>query len=162
MPARRSPGLMSAGRSRFGQSPITGQHCRGRQKTAYDLWVGQVPERYKAREFFQYNAQNLLMRTNGEEFEKLGREFAARINAAKGSVRVLVPLEGFSEHSRRRAHDLQGNDKGPWKRLEEYRIFLDTLKLHVKSARVDELALHINDPAFADACVDAFVEIGKA
>jgi uncharacterized protein (UPF0261 family) len=83
-----------------------------------NLWVGQVPERYKAREFFQYNAQNLLMRTNGEEFEKLGREFAARINAAKGSVRVLVPLEGFSEHSRRRAHDLQGNDKGPWKRLE--------------------------------------------
>src|SRR5262249_44823567 len=44
-----------------------------------NLWVGHVPERYKAREFFQYNAQNLLMRTNAEEFEKLGRAFAARI-----------------------------------------------------------------------------------
>ena len=126
-----------------------------------NLWVGQVPERYKAREFFQYNAQNLLMRTNSEEFRKLGREFASRINAAKGPVRVLVPLEGFSEHTKRRAQDLQGNDKGPWKRPEDYRIFLDTLKSHLKTARVDELALHVNDITFADACVDAFVEIGK-
>jgi uncharacterized protein (UPF0261 family) len=126
-----------------------------------NLWVGQVPERYMAREFYQYNAQNLLMRTNAEEFKKLGREFATRINAAKGPVRVLVPLEGFSEHTKRHAHDLQGNDKGPWKRSEDYRIFADTLKSHLKAVRVDELALHVNDIAFADACVDAFVDIGK-
>jgi uncharacterized protein (UPF0261 family) len=126
-----------------------------------NLWGGQVPERYKAREFFQYNEQNLLMRTNAEEFQKLGREFAARINAAKGPVRVLIPLDGFSEHTKRRAHDLAGNDMGPWKRPEDYRIFVDTLKSHLESVRVDELALHINDPAFADACVDAFVEIGQ-
>jgi len=126
-----------------------------------NLWVGQVPERYKAREFLRYNVQNLLMRTNAEEFRKLGHEFAVRINAAKGPVRVLVPLEGFSEHTKRRAHDLQGNDMGPWKRPDDYRIFVDTLKSHLKSVRVDELALHINDTAFADACVDAFVEIGQ-
>ncbi len=126
-----------------------------------NLWVGQVPERYRAREFFQYNVQNLLMRTNAEEFEKLGREFAARIDAAKGPVRVLIPLEGFSEHTKRRAHDLQGADKGPWKRPEEYRIFVDTLKSRLHSAQVEELALHINDPRFADACVDAYIEISK-
>jgi len=126
-----------------------------------NLWVGQVPERYKAREFFQYHAQNLLIRTNAEEFEKLGRELAIRINAAKGPVRLLVPLAGFREHTKRRANDLQGNDKGPWKRTEDYRIFVDTLKSHLKAVRVDELALHVNDTAFADACVDAFVEIGK-
>src|SRR5215467_13462775 len=39
-----------------------------------NFWVGQTPERYRRREFFQYNAQNLLMRTNTEEFERLGRE----------------------------------------------------------------------------------------
>jgi uncharacterized protein (UPF0261 family) len=126
-----------------------------------NLWVGQVPERYREREFFQYNEQNLLMRTNTEEFAKLGREFAARINAAKGPVRVLIPLEGFSEHTKRRAHDLQGGDRGPWKRPREYRIFVDALKSHLNSARVDELALHINDIRFADACVDAFIEICK-
>ena len=124
-----------------------------------NLWVGQVPERYKAREFYQYNAQNLLMRTNAEEFEKLGREFASRINAAKGPVRVLIPLEGFSEHTKRRAHDLQGKDTGPWKRPADYQIFVDSLKSHLTSARVEELALHINDAAFADACVDAFASM---
>jgi uncharacterized protein (UPF0261 family) len=126
-----------------------------------NLWAEQVPERYKGREFFRYNAQNLLMRTNAEELEKLGSEFATRINAAKGPVRVLIPLEGFSEHTKRRAHDLQGNDKGPWKRPEDYRLFVDTLRLHLTAAPVEELPLHINDIAFADACVDAFVEICK-
>jgi uncharacterized protein (UPF0261 family) len=127
-----------------------------------NFWAGQVlPERYRDREFFRYNAQNLLMRTNAEEFEKLGREFAARINTAKGPTRILVPLEGFSEHTKRRAHDLAGNDKGPWRRLEEYRAFVDTLKANLDANCLDELALHINDPAFADACVDAFVDIGK-
>lgn len=126
-----------------------------------NLWVGLVPERYKAREFFRYNAQNLLMRTNAEEFEKLGHEFAARINAAQGPTRVLIPLEGFSEHTRRRAHDLAGNDKGPWRRAEEYRVFLKTLRAKLLADCIDELALHINDPAFADACVDAFVGLDK-
>jgi uncharacterized protein (UPF0261 family) len=126
-----------------------------------NLWVSQVPERYRARDFFQYNAQNLLMRTSPEEFETLGREFAKRINAAKGPLRVLVPLEGFSEHTKRNAHDLAGNDRGPWKRPEDYRMFTDSLKKHVKDARIDELALHVYDIKFADACVDAFVEIAK-
>ena len=127
-----------------------------------NFWADHVPERYQAREFFRYNAQNLLMRTNAEEFEKLGREIAARLNAAKGPVRILVPLNGFSEHTKRRATDLAGNDKGPWKRPEEYQLFMDTLKSHLKGAPVEEHALHINDIIFADACVDAFVEIAKA
>ena len=126
-----------------------------------NFWVGQVPERYQAREFFRYNAQNLLMRTNAEEFEKLGCEIGNRLNAAKGPVRVLVPLEGFSEHTKRRATDLAGNDKGPWKRPEEYQLFMDSLKTHLKAAPIEEHALHVNDPVFADACVDAFVAIAK-
>ena len=126
-----------------------------------NLWADQVPERYKGREFFRYNAQNLLMRTNAEEFAKLGREFAIRINAARGPVRVLIPLEGFSEHTKRHAHDLAGNDRGPWKRPDDYRIFLSSLKPNLTSVRIEELPLHINDAAFADACVDAFVEIAK-
>ena len=126
-----------------------------------NFWVGQVPEKYQDREFFRYNAQNLLMRTNAEEFEKLGCEIANRLNAAKGPVRVLVPLEGFSEHTKRRAHDLAGNDKGPWKRPKEYQLFMDSLKKHLKAAPIEEFALHVNDTAFADACVNAFVEIAK-
>jgi len=126
-----------------------------------NFWVGHVPEKYQDREFFRYNAQNLLMRTNAAEFEKLGSEIGKRLNAAKGPVRVLVPLEGFSEHTKRRAHDLAGNDKGPWKRAEEYQLFMDALKKQLKIAPVEEFSLHINDTLFADACVNAFVEIAK-
>jgi uncharacterized protein (UPF0261 family) len=124
-----------------------------------NFWVGQIPERYKTREFHQYNAQNLLMRTNTQEFAALGAQFAERLNAANGPVRILIPLEGFSEHTKRRARDLAGNDKGPWKDCEGYRTFIDALRSRLKSAQLEELPLHINDEAFADACVDAFVKI---
>jgi uncharacterized protein (UPF0261 family) len=126
-----------------------------------NFWVGQVPDRYKTREFFQYNAQNLLMRTNTDEFRILGEEFAKRLNSAKGPVRILIPLEGFSEHSKRRACNLNGDDKGPWKRSDDYRVFVDSLRSNLKSGQIEELPLHINDNAFADACVDAFIKIAK-
>ena len=126
-----------------------------------NFWVGQAPDRYKTREFFQYNAQNLLMRTNAEEFERLGREFAVRLNEAKGPVRVLVPLEGFSEHTKRHTYDLEGHEVGEWKHAEDYRLFADSLKTHLKAATIEELPLHINDSTFADACVDAFVGIAR-
>src|SRR3974377_582299 len=101
------------------------------------------------------------MRRNAAESEQPGREFAIRINAAKGPVRVLIPLEGFSEHTKRHAHDLEGNDKGPWRRPQEYRAFVHSLKSHLPNGGVDELALPINDPAFADACVDAFADVAN-
>jgi uncharacterized protein (UPF0261 family) len=128
-----------------------------------NFWAGQVPERYQDREFFRYNAQNVLMRINGEEFTTLGRLMAHRLNDARGPVRVLIPFEGFSEHTKRRAQDLAGNDRGPWRRPEEYRAFTDALTAHLDGARIDveELPLHINDTAFADACVDAFVDISR-
>ena len=126
-----------------------------------NFWVGQVPERYRARDFFRYNAQNLLMRTDAREFASLANIMAERINAAKGPLRVLIPLEGFSEHTKRHAHDLEGKDRGPWKRLDDYRLFADLLKSQVKSAAIDELPLHVNDPQFADACVDAFLELNQ-
>ena len=127
-----------------------------------NFWVGQVPDRYKTREFFQYNAQNLLMRTNAAEFRQLGVEFATRLNAARGPVRILIPVAGFSEHTKRRAHDLEGNDKGPWKIPGDYRIFVDSLKRHLMCASIEELPLHINDNTFADACVDAFLVIANS
>ncbi len=128
-----------------------------------NFWAGQVlPERNKDREFFRYNAQNLLMRTNAEEFKKLGEAMAERLNTAKGPVCVLIPFEGFSEHTKLRAHDLAGNDRGPWRRPEEYRIFTETLKANLNPrVQVEEFPLHVNDPRFADACVKAFLQISK-
>ncbi len=126
-----------------------------------NFWAGQVPQRYQDREFFRYNAQNLLMRTNAEEFIALGHAMAKRLKGATGPVRVLIPLDGFSEHTKRRAHDLAGNDRGPWRRPGEYEGFTNALRADLGADRIQELPLHINDPAFADACVDAFVAIAQ-
>jgi uncharacterized protein (UPF0261 family) len=124
-----------------------------------NFWAGQVPAAYRDREFFLYNNQNLLMRTNADEFAKLGRTMAEHLNSAKGPVRVLIPFHGFSEHTKRRATDLLGNDRGPWRHPQEYRIFVDTLRQYARDVPIEELPLHINDGEFAQACVSAFVEI---
>ena len=128
-----------------------------------NFWAGQVlPERYQDREFFRYNAQNLLMRTNAEEFEKLGRAMAERLNAAKGPVRVLIPFEGFSEHTKLRAHDLAGNDRGPWRRPEEYQASrIPSRPTLSRGSRSKNSRCTSTTSRFADACVDAFVQIAK-
>lgn len=117
-------------------------------------WVGQCPERYKSREFYQYNAEILLMRTNAEEMTELGRMMAERLNGARGPVTVLIPARGFSHHIIRETHDLDGNEIGSWRQPETDRAFTDSLRRHLTHGRIEELDLHINDSEFADACVE--------
>lgn len=127
-----------------------------------NFWVGMVPEKFADREFFQYNAQNLLMRTNAEECAALGRLFADRLNQSRGDFVVLIPTRGYSEHTKRQTHGLDGNDRGPWDQPDVDAAFASVLGQNLKKGRVEELDLHINDPAFADACVDAFVSLIQA
>jgi uncharacterized protein (UPF0261 family) len=127
-----------------------------------NFWVGMVPEKFAEREFFQYNAQNILMRTNTQECEALGRLVADRLNQSKGDFAVLIPKRGYSEHTKRQTHDLAGRDIGPWDQPGVDAVFARVLGEHLKKGRIEELDLHINDPEFADACVDAFVQLKKA
>ncbi len=65
-------------------------------------WVGEVPERYRQRAFFQYNVEILLMRTDADELAALGNLMGERLRAAKGPVRVLDPAQRLE-----RAHRAQ-------------------------------------------------------
>ncbi|MEE9275967.1 MAG: Tm-1-like ATP-binding domain-containing protein, partial [bacterium] len=123
-----------------------------------NFWVGEAPARFRGREFFQYNAQNLLMRTSAGEYEALGRMVAERLNAAAGPAAVLIPLRGFSEHTRRTTHDLEGRPLGPWHQPEADAAFVRSLRERLKRGRIEELDLHINYPAFGDACAEEFLE----
>jgi uncharacterized protein (UPF0261 family) len=120
-------------------------------------WVGEVPERYRGREFYQYNVEILLMRTNAAEFAALGRLMGERLAAAKGPVRVLVPMRGWSQLAGRRSHDLAGRDIGSWTQPETDRVFVDTLRRYLSADMIAELPHHINDSEFADACVDELI-----
>ncbi len=154
-------GVYSAGEARLcsaGQAGLPQVVVPGALDHA-NFWVGMVPERFKDREFFQYNAQNILMRTDAEESAALGRLVAERLNQARGPVAVLIPGRGYSEHTKRRTHDLDGREVGSWKQPEVDAAFARALETHLEKGRIEELDLHVNDPEFADACVDAFVRV---
>jgi len=120
-------------------------------------WIGQVPERYRDREFYQYNVEILLMRTNAEEFATLGRLMGERLAAARGPVRVLIPGGGWSQMAGRQTFDLAGQEIGVWEQPETDRRFVDTLRRHLPAGSITDLPHHINAPEFADACVDALI-----
>ena len=120
-------------------------------------WVGQVPDKYRDREFFQYNVEILLMRTNAEEYSMLGQLIGERLTAAKGPVRVLIPCRGFSQMFGRKTYDLAGNERGEWTQPDTDRVLIEALTRHLPLGTLTELPLHINDVAFADICVDAMI-----
>jgi len=122
-------------------------------------WVGEVPERYRQREFVQYNVEILLMRTNAEEFAALGKLMGERLRAAKGPVRVLIPRHGWSALTGRKTHDLAGRETGSWAQPQTDRVFVDALARHLPAGAIKELPHHINDAAFADACVDELISL---
>ena len=124
-----------------------------------NFWTGQVPEKYQARAFFQYNAQNLLMRTDKQEFEALGVLMAEKLNRAKGPLSVLIPTRGYSEHTKRKAHDLSGREAGDWRNPEVDAAFAASLAKNLKAGEIISLDLHINDAAFADACAEKMIEM---
>ena len=123
-------------------------------------WVGEVPDRYRGRGFFQYNVEIVLMRTNAREFETLGTMIGERLAAANGPYAVLVP-SGFSALTTRRMHDISGKDIGPWAQPETDAVFVQTLRRHIPNENIHEVPHHINDAAFADACVDTLLALLK-
>lgn len=122
-------------------------------------WVGGVPERYRDREFYQYNIEILLMRTNAEEYAALGRLMGKRLAAAKGPLRVLIPTGGWSQMVGRKTYDIAGMEIGMWSQPMTDRIFVETLQQYISSEIITELPYHINDLSFADACVDTLIAL---
>jgi len=122
-------------------------------------WVGEVPEHYQEREFFQYNVEILLMRTNAEEFAALGKLMGERLRAANGPVRVLIPRRGWSALTGRKTYDLAGRESGSWAQPEIDQVFVDALTRHLPGGAIKELPHHINDAALADACVDELISL---
>ena len=122
-------------------------------------WVGECPERFHDREFYQYNMEILLMRTNAEEMTALGNMVAERLNGATGPVTVMIPRNGFSQHIVRKTQDINGSEIGDWLQPETDQCFTDAVKANFKQGAVKEFDLQINEQEFADACVDEFLEL---
>jgi uncharacterized protein (UPF0261 family) len=110
-----------------------------------------VPDRYKDRRFYQHNPTVTLMRTTPEEMDKLGKELAEKASAANGPTAVMLPLRGVS------AIDAEG--KAFWWPEADAALFQSVRNWIAPGVEVVELDLHINDPAFAEACATRLLEM---
>ena len=112
-----------------------------------------VPERYRNRLFVEHNPQVTLMRTTAEENARMGTWIASRINEMTGPVRFLIPEGGVS------ALDAPGQPfHDPAADRALFEAFAGRFQ-ETASRRLIRLPHNINDPAFAQAAVDALEEI---
>jgi uncharacterized protein (UPF0261 family) len=112
-----------------------------------------VPEKFRDRRFYQHNPSVTLMRTTPEENDRLGKEIAEKLSAARGPTALLLPLRGVS------AIDAEGQ---PFWWPEADQTLFQSLR-HWISPHVEviELDRHINDPAFAAEAVRTLLRLMK-
>ena len=109
-----------------------------------------VPDKFAGRRFYQHNPQVTLMRTTADECRQLGELIAARLNASRGPVTVLLPLKGISVISA---------PGGPFHDSAADQALFDSLKANLrKDIEVREINSNINDALFAEACVQALLK----
>ena len=149
-------GVMSAGEDRMGaiirsKIPYVGS-CGALDMVNFEA-LDTVPQQFKGRNLYQHNPQVTLMRTSVAENQAIGRCIAAKLNQMEGPVRFLLPLKGVS------LIDAPGK---PFHDPAADRMLFDTLESEFRAGpnrRLIKLDLNINDPAFAKALVDHFLEI---
>lgn len=152
-------GVMSAGEDRLGaiirtKIPYVGS-CGALDMVNFGS-IDTVPERYRDRKLHVHNAQVTLMRTTPAENVRIGEWLAEKLNACDGPVRFLIPEGGVS------VIDVQGQI---FHDQEADKALFDTIQKNVKQTttrRLIRLPYTINDPQFADALVENFLEIVRS
>jgi uncharacterized protein (UPF0261 family) len=106
---------------------------------------------YSGRNVYRHSPAIYLVRVKKEEMEKLGKVFARKLNASKGSVEIVFPLKGLS----------QVNAKG--KALydpEADNAFLESLKKNInKHIPIHVLDKHVNDRSFAEFAAERLIAL---
>lgn len=112
-----------------------------------------VPDEYRGRPAAMHNPMNPNIRLTGEELARVGEVMAERLNAARGPVAVFVPMRGWSAYGAPGGplHDPEANAR-------LVRALAERLDARIPLHRLD---LAINDPAFAEACVEALLAMLK-
>jgi len=112
--------------------------------------LAPIPERFAGRTHHWHLPTVPLIRTSAEESREIGAWMAAKLSAARGPVRVLVPRRGFS------ALDKPG---GPFEDGAADDAWEAALRAGLRTGiPVEGLLLHINDEEFARATADAVLE----
>jgi uncharacterized protein (UPF0261 family) len=108
-----------------------------------------VPEKFRARTFYQHNSAVTLMRTTVEENAQLGLMIAEKANAARGPVTIILPLRGVSAIDR---------DGQPFCDRAADAALFDAIRQHSR-VKIVEVDAHINDPEFSARAADEFLAL---
>jgi len=110
-----------------------------------------VPARFRDRKLYQHNPTVTLLRTTPEENAEMGRRIADRLRAAKGPVKVILPLRGVSLYAKAGGpfHDPAADGAA---------IAAIRSRLDPRMERI-ELDTDINDPAFARKAAETLLEM---
>lgn len=112
-----------------------------------------VPPQFRDREIFWYDFRSGV-RTSKEEMRIFAEDFSRKLNGARGPVKIVVPLKGWSEA------DKEG---GPLYNPEINAFFVAELKRRLdNNIEIIEVQAHINEPAFSKVAVDTLHEMIKS
>jgi uncharacterized protein (UPF0261 family) len=117
--------------------------------------LATVPQQFKSRKLHVHNANITLMRTTPDENRQAARWIAGKLNRSEAPLVMLIPEGGVS------ALDAPG--KPFWDPEADAALFEELERSLVASPtrQIRRLPLHINDPAFATALVDAYHEVSR-
>ena len=114
------------------------------------LWISRD---IAARNYFVQDSYRVQARTNVEELRIVAKAVAEKLNRARGPVKFLIPVRGWSSLSVKE-QSLYDPDTD--------RVFVEELRKQLKpEIEVRELDMHLNTPEFAMAVVEAFEEMMK-
>jgi uncharacterized protein (UPF0261 family) len=146
-------GVLAAGEDRLDVIARTGLPYVG-SVGALDMvnfWAPEtIPARYRDRLFHRHNPNVTLMRTTAEECRRIGEWIGGKLSRCAGPVRFLIPAKGVS------ALDIEG---GAFFDPAADEALFDAIERSVNwtgERRLIRLPLHINDPQFARAAVEAW------
>jgi uncharacterized protein (UPF0261 family) len=145
-------GILGAGPTRCEAGPRRGLPCVITPGCLDMVNFGEpatVPERFRGRLFYQHNPQVTLMRTTVAENRRLGEILAEKCNLATGPITVLFPHGGVSVISAK---------GGPFHSPEADEALFESWRANLRqNVEVIDHPGAVNDPAFADLCVDALL-----
>ncbi len=141
------PGRMkAAGRAGIPQVVSTG----ALEYLCFGPWES-IPSSMRTRKIYMHNPFNANVKVTQKEMSEVGRVMAERLNEAKGPVMVLVPQKGWSTY---------GGKGGVFYDPKGYRLLLKSFKRDLRpEIEYQEVDHHINDPSFADLCVENLLRL---
>jgi uncharacterized protein (UPF0261 family) len=109
-----------------------------------------TPPQFQDRKIFWYDFRSGV-RTSAKELKGLAQTISDKLNRARGPVKMVIPLRGWSEAD---------GEGAPLHEPETNAVFVKEMKrLLDSSIEIVEVDAHINEPHFAEAVVEVFDDL---